>query len=269
MDPQENSEMEQTNAEEPGPSSMLIRAKPKVRIIENGNSEVPPATAVAPAGNASSAFQSSALMGGSTVTCSTVSAAASPSISTTINQTIASEPMPMPMPTLRFVLRHPAAAASRRVNFHVDVVDNEFMNRRKSKCCCIYRKQHPFGESSSETDDECEHCFGHPEVRALNRQKKMMAACGCGCCGGQTRAAATEEPKTCVVSEESATSGVSEDQALPEVQQQQQQQQQSLPAAPQTADDQDGVSQEMADLSGLPEVPAKQQPQQSGEDTLS
>ncbi|KAH8344532.1 hypothetical protein KR084_009805, partial [Drosophila pseudotakahashii] len=75
----------------------------------------------------------------------------------------------------------------RRVGFHAGVIDNEHMNRRKSKCCCIYRRPHPFGESSSSTDDECEHCFGHPEVRTRNRMEKLEKRrqeeqnCCCGC----------------------------------------------------------------------------------------
>ncbi|XP_077868664.1 E3 ubiquitin-protein ligase PPP1R11-like [Saccoglossus kowalevskii] len=41
-------------------------------------------------------------------------------------------------------------------------VDNENMNKKKSKCCCIYEKPRMFGESSSEDeDDDCEHCHGH------------------------------------------------------------------------------------------------------------
>ncbi|XP_033169770.1 E3 ubiquitin-protein ligase PPP1R11 [Drosophila mauritiana] len=73
----------------------------------------------------------------------------------------------------------------RRVRFHAGVIDNEHMNRRKSKCCCIYRKPHAFGESSSSTDDECEHCFGHPEVRTRNRlekQRRQEQQNGCSCC---------------------------------------------------------------------------------------
>ncbi|XP_039500772.1 type 1 phosphatases regulator ypi1 [Drosophila santomea] len=76
-------------------------------------------------------------------------------------------------------------STERHVGFHAGVIDNEHMNRRKSKCCCIYRKPHPFGESSSSTDDECEHCFGHPEVRARNRlekQRRQAQQNGCSCC---------------------------------------------------------------------------------------
>ncbi|KAH8392948.1 uncharacterized protein ZK945.8 [Drosophila serrata] len=74
----------------------------------------------------------------------------------------------------------------RRVCFHEGVVDNEHLNRRKSKCCCIYRKPHAFDESSSSADDECEHCYGHPEVKTRNRlekQRKRQSTCGCCSCG--------------------------------------------------------------------------------------
>jgi len=47
------------------------------------------------------------------------------------------------------------------------------MNKKKSKCCCIYKKPLEFGESSSEEDeDECEHCFGHVEKKKKNQRKK-------------------------------------------------------------------------------------------------
>lgn len=39
------------------------------------------------------------------------------------------------------------------------------MDKKKSKCCCIYVKPREFGESSSESEDECEHCFGHVEMK--------------------------------------------------------------------------------------------------------
>ena len=31
--------------------------------------------------------------------------------------------------------------------------------------CCIYQKPKEFGESSSDTDDECDHCRGHVEKK--------------------------------------------------------------------------------------------------------
>ncbi|XP_034486363.1 E3 ubiquitin-protein ligase PPP1R11 [Drosophila innubila] len=90
--------------------------------------------------------------------------------------------------------------SDRHVSFHEDVIDNEGMNRRKSKCCCIYRKPQVFGESSSSSDDECEHCCGHPEVRLRNRLRKQQQAtisqCGCHRChhSQQPVQAAVQEP---------------------------------------------------------------------------
>ena len=37
--------------------------------------------------------------------------------------------------------------------------------------CCIYEKPHRFDESDSEeSDDECEHCFGHVERKHKKHQ---------------------------------------------------------------------------------------------------
>ncbi|XP_034668516.1 E3 ubiquitin-protein ligase PPP1R11 [Drosophila subobscura] len=69
-------------------------------------------------------------------------------------------------PTLHLRLEQPRD--ERRVIFHEGVIDNEHLNRKKSKCCCIYKKPLAFGESSSEDDEDCEHCFGHPEKRKRN-----------------------------------------------------------------------------------------------------
>jgi len=51
---------------------------------------------------------------------------------------------------------------SRRVQWTEDTVDNEHMNKKKSKCCCVYKKPLKFGESESEdSDSDCEHCSHH------------------------------------------------------------------------------------------------------------
>lgn len=51
----------------------------------------------------------------------------------------------------------------RGVSWTTDTVDNEHMNKKKSKCCCIYTKPKKFGESDTESseDDDCDHCPGH------------------------------------------------------------------------------------------------------------
>ncbi|XP_005095168.1 E3 ubiquitin-protein ligase PPP1R11 [Aplysia californica] len=55
-----------------------------------------------------------------------------------------------------------------KVKWSTDTVDNEFMGKKKSKCCCIYEKPKVFGESDSssssdDSDDEgcTPHCRGH------------------------------------------------------------------------------------------------------------
>ncbi|VVT56624.1 uncharacterized protein SAPINGB_P005183 [Magnusiomyces paraingens] len=46
----------------------------------------------------------------------------------------------------------PRSRSSRGVRWTEEVVDNEHMNKKKSKICCIFHKQRQFGESSSESD---------------------------------------------------------------------------------------------------------------------
>lgn len=96
---------------------------------------------------------------------------------------------------LRLNLRR--TSADKKVSWNSNTVDNENMNKKKSKCksklialfllhltkrsssiifsvgCCIYQKPVPFGESSSEEDDdECDHCFGHVEKKKKNQKKR-------------------------------------------------------------------------------------------------
>lgn len=61
----------------------------------------------------------------------------------------------------------------KKVKWNNDTVDNEHLGRKKSKCCCVYKKPHNFGESSSDSEEEdCDHCRGHVEKRAnLNNSK--------------------------------------------------------------------------------------------------
>ncbi|KAF8947089.1 hypothetical protein BGZ47_010334 [Haplosporangium gracile] len=42
----------------------------------------------------------------------------------------------------------------RRVQWDDDVIDNEHLNKKKSKICCIFKKQKEFGESSDESSSE-------------------------------------------------------------------------------------------------------------------
>jgi protein phosphatase 1 regulatory subunit 11 len=55
--------------------------------------------------------------------------------------------------TLRLRLTNKSSKTDRRVSWTTDTVDNEFMNKKKSKCCCIYTKPKNFDESSSEDEN--------------------------------------------------------------------------------------------------------------------
>ncbi|KAI1318816.1 Type 1 phosphatases regulator ypi1 [Mortierella claussenii] len=46
------------------------------------------------------------------------------------------------------------SSTGRRVQWDDDVVDNEHMGKKKSKICCIFKKQKEFGESSDESSSD-------------------------------------------------------------------------------------------------------------------
>ncbi|XP_041368063.1 E3 ubiquitin-protein ligase PPP1R11-like [Gigantopelta aegis] len=59
-------------------------------------------------------------------------------------------------PRLRLTLTKPKN--NKKVKWTTETVDNEHMDKKKSKCCCIYEKPKLFGESSSEEDDDSDGC---------------------------------------------------------------------------------------------------------------
>jgi len=67
-------------------------------------------------------------------------------------------------------LRKPKA--EKKVSWTTATVDNEHMNKKKSKCCCIYEKPKEFGESDTESDDDCDHCNGHVEAKKNPKPKR-------------------------------------------------------------------------------------------------
>jgi len=65
-------------------------------------------------------------------------------------------------PNVVLKLRKPET--DKKVKWDEQTVDNEHMNKKKSKCCCIYEKPKLFGEDSSEDDSDhgcTNHCRGH------------------------------------------------------------------------------------------------------------
>ena len=82
--------------------------------------------------------------------------------------------------TLRLRLTKKPSKNDRRVSWTNDTIDNEFMNKKKSKCCCVYSKPRNFDESSSEDeneDTECTHCKGHrkTDFNSLRQKGEKMA----------------------------------------------------------------------------------------------
>jgi len=73
---------------------------------------------------------------------------------------VGAESQPSPTPVLKLKLKKPPP--TRRVQWTDDTIDNEHMNKKKSKCCCVYKKPLQFGESDSEdSDSDCDHCSHH------------------------------------------------------------------------------------------------------------
>ncbi|XP_023224114.1 protein phosphatase 1 regulatory subunit 11-like [Centruroides sculpturatus] len=73
---------------------------------------------------------------------------------------------------VRLKLKKPST--QKKVKWSEETVDNENLNKKKSKCCCIYVKPLEFAESSSDTDDECDHCRGHVEIKRKGEPKKEL-----------------------------------------------------------------------------------------------
>lgn len=87
------------------------------------------------------------------------SGATGSTVSTSTTETITETTATNEAPTLKLRCHKPKN--KKKVNWTETTVDNEHANKRKSKCCCVYVKAKEFGESSSESDGECEHCTGH------------------------------------------------------------------------------------------------------------
>lgn len=60
----------------------------------------------------------------------------------------------------------------KQVSWDAHAIDNEHMNKKKSKCCCIYEKPKKFGDpdgADSNDNDECDSCMGSKKTHFLPR----------------------------------------------------------------------------------------------------
>uniref|UniRef100_A0A7S2AZD2 Type 1 phosphatases regulator n=1 Tax=Alexandrium andersonii TaxID=327968 RepID=A0A7S2AZD2_9DINO len=74
-------------------------------------------------------------------------------------------------PTLHLVLQ---PRPQNHVQWTDDTIDNEHLNKRKSKKCCIYNKPRAFGESDSESDGSDDDGAAKP----VNRRKPKFCPYG-------------------------------------------------------------------------------------------
>jgi protein phosphatase 1 regulatory subunit 11 len=94
------------------------------------------------------------------------------------DQTVRSNP-----PTLVLGLNRPTEN-NPRVRWTEGTIDNEHMNKKKSKCCCIYTKPHNPQSNDDQTAefDNCEHCRFHTEsdytAKSEDRQPKIKIVVG-------------------------------------------------------------------------------------------
>ncbi|KAH6780429.1 inhibitor-3 [Perilla frutescens var. hirtella] len=49
----------------------------------------------------------------------------------------------------------------KKVSWKEGTVDNEFMNKKSSKKCCIFHKEKPFDEDDSDHEGDCDHEHDH------------------------------------------------------------------------------------------------------------
>ncbi|CAN7104351.1 hypothetical protein BRARA_E01233 [Brassica rapa] len=68
-------------------------------------------------------------------------------------------PVSQSQPTERLVLR--LNRKKKKVSWKDGTVDNEFMQKKSSKKCCIFHKQKPFDEDDSEEDEDNNHHHDH------------------------------------------------------------------------------------------------------------
>jgi protein phosphatase 1 regulatory subunit 11 len=87
--------------------------------------------------------------------------------STTVTTTETDQPVRSHSPALILELHRPTETGP-RVRWAEETIDNEYMNKKKSKCCCIYTKPHDpqsNDDKTTENDeyDNCQHCRYHTE----------------------------------------------------------------------------------------------------------
>eukprot|EP00042_Codosiga_hollandica_P021318 m.73749 g.73749 ORF g.73749 m.73749 type:complete len:104 (-) comp50305_c0_seq4:975-1286(-) len=84
-------------------------------------------------------------------------AARTATVTTTLTETSTSASSEPPVTVLHVSKPKESSATGPRVKWDEGTVDNEHMNKKKSKRCCIYHKPRAFDESSDESGDDEHH----------------------------------------------------------------------------------------------------------------
>lgn len=64
----------------------------------------------------------------------------------------------------RLVIHLHKPKTDKKVKWKEEVVDNELLGKKKSKCCCIYSKPHKFDESDTSDDEDNDDCCHEHKV---------------------------------------------------------------------------------------------------------
>eukprot|EP00250_Pteridium_aquilinum_P013135 c21153_g1_i1 orf=417-821(-) len=67
-----------------------------------------------------------------------------------------------------------APRRKKKVTWDAGTVDNEFLNKKSSKKCCIFHKEKPFDEDDSDEEDKDDH-HGHSNGKAPSHDKESSA----------------------------------------------------------------------------------------------
>ncbi|KAL3845627.1 hypothetical protein ACJIZ3_003030 [Penstemon smallii] len=82
-------------------------------------------------------------------------------ISNSTTPTITLETSSSSRPQIRDSLVLKLKPPKKKVSWKDGTVDNEFMNKKSSKKCCIFHKEKPFDEDDSDADADCDHDHDH------------------------------------------------------------------------------------------------------------
>ncbi|KAK4433622.1 Type 1 phosphatases regulator ypi1 [Sesamum alatum] len=104
----------------------------------------------------------------------------SPSTATVVLETPSTSSQQQPQITDSLVLK--LKRPKKKVSWKEGTVDNEFMNKKSSKKCCIFHKEKPFDEDDSdlEGDDDCDH--DHNNGRKNHEERKHNHEAHGDCC---------------------------------------------------------------------------------------